>query len=86
MKPETLRALFSGPDIDTVTITMPRESMRSLFRLLSTMMRLQTERIRKAEADGMTPGPLANLLALKQEMARQRAILAPYLDSQEMAE
>lgn len=85
MKPETMRALFGGPEIpiDTVTITLPRESVRALFRLLSTMIRLQTQRIRSAEAEGVPPGPIANLQGLLQEMARRRAEMAPYLDPSE---
>lgn len=85
MKPDVMRALFSGPStqVDTVTLTLPRESVRGLFRLLSTMIRLQTQRIRSAEAEGVPPGPIANLQGLLQEMARRRAEIAPYLDPSE---
>lgn len=75
---EAADALYGGK-VPSVTLTLPVYQVRDHIATLSTLMRYQQERIRKAEAAGMPPHVITNLQGPLQDMARFRAALAPYI-------
>lgn len=75
---EAADALYGGK-VPTVTMTLPTIQVRDHIATLSTLIRYQQDRIRKAEADGSPPQIIANLQGPLQDMARFRAALAPYV-------